>query len=133
MERSTVQSCLAAPVFQIKSICLSVDRFSFDGGIVAAEKVASATSAPGEVVGGRALRQRPERLFRRDCCPFITVSSGIEKLTSKVLAIAGCLANVVPAFAQDGIKVGSEHVDRGETRRGVRVLRLRPLPRRHAG
>jgi beta-glucanase (GH16 family) len=33
------------------------------------------------------------------------VSSGIEKLTPKVLAIAGCLANVVPAFAQGGIKV----------------------------
>src|SRR6266481_1101717 len=105
MERSTVQSCLAAPVFPIKSTCLSVDQFSFDGGIVAAENVASAISAPGEVVGGGALRQRPERLFRRDCCPFITVSSGIEKLTSKVLAIAGCLANVVPAFAQDGVKV----------------------------
>jgi hypothetical protein len=28
MERSTVQSCLAAPVFATKSTCLSVDRFS---------------------------------------------------------------------------------------------------------
>ena len=45
------------------------------------------------------------RLFRWDRRPFIAVSSGIEKLTPKVLAIAGCLANVVPAFAQDGIKV----------------------------
>ena len=35
----------------------------------------------------------------------MTVSSGIEKLTPKVLAIAGCLANVVPAVAPDGIKV----------------------------
>src|SRR5882724_5959301 len=83
----------------------SVDRFSFDRGIVAAEKVASAISAPGEVVGGLPLQQRPARLFRRDCRPFITVSSGIEKLKPKVLAIIGCLATVAPALAQDELEM----------------------------
>src|SRR6266478_636530 len=95
MERSTVQSCLAAPVFPIKSTCLSVDQFSFDGGIVAAENVASAISAPGEVVGGGALQQSTERLRAGDCCLFITVSSGIGKLTPIVPPPPRPLTNVV--------------------------------------
>jgi len=34
----------------------------------------------------------------------IAVSSGVEKLIPKVLAIVGCLATLAPAFAQDNIK-----------------------------
>jgi hypothetical protein len=33
------------------------------------------------------------------------VSSGIEKLIAKVLAAIGCLIPLMPAFAQDGIKL----------------------------